>query len=196
MKVSMRHRGFTLIELMITVAMVAIMMALATPNIIAYQRNADLTAATNSMVAAVNAAKGEAMKRGRNVMIIPADSSSWASGWAIFVDVDRSMTKTAGDIDIATGEAPPVYLDITASAGSPAADTPPYIMFDSSGYSRLKAGGFGALTLSFARNDLDGGPTPAETRRMIVASTGRVRSCKPTVATDPNYANCKSDANQ
>jgi type IV fimbrial biogenesis protein FimT len=188
----MHHRGFTLIELMITVAIVAITFGLATPSLLAYQRNADLTSAVNSMVSAVNAAKGEAMKRGRNVMIIPATGNDWASGWRIFVDVDRSMTFTTGDLEIAQGDASPAYLDVTPSTGSSAADSPAYIMFDSSGYSRTKSGGFGALTINFVRNDVPTTESVAQTRRMVIASTGRVRSCKPTSSTDTTCADSAS----
>ncbi len=178
------NHGFTLIELMITVALVAITLGLATPSILAFQRNADLTSSVNSLVAAVNAAKSEAIKRGRYVVIVPLVGSSWASGWRIFVDVDRSTTFSSGDIAIAVGDPAPSYLNVTASPGSTAADSPPYVMFDSSGYPRDKTSGFAGFTMSFVRNDVAASDAPSQTRRMMLANTGRVRSCKPKSTSD------------
>ena len=66
-----RSAGFTLIELVVTIAIAAVLAALAVPSFIQYQRNSELTSLTNSLLAAVNAAKGEAMKTGRNAFVIP-----------------------------------------------------------------------------------------------------------------------------
>ncbi|MFI5446653.1 GspH/FimT family pseudopilin [Polaromonas sp. UC242_47] len=183
-------RGFTLIELLVTVALVAILMAVAAPSFTSFQRNAELTSFTNSIIAAINSARGEAMKRGRYAMAVPADGTNWSSGWKVFVDVDRSQTyEVANDILVLSREAPPSYLTITANGS--AADSPPYMMFDASGYSKKKDGSFGALTFSVARNDVGSGSTASETRRVIISSTGRVRSCKPSVD-----STCTSSASQ
>jgi type IV fimbrial biogenesis protein FimT len=184
--------GFTLIELMVTLALVAILLMVAVPSITTFQRNAELTSLSNSLIGSINTARGEAMKRGRNAMIIPADGVNWSSGWIVFVDVDsvgagHAFTySTIDDLTIQTREAPPSYLTITPSSGSVAADSPPYMLFDSSGYSKTKSGGFGALTLSITRSDVSGSDSYAQTRRLKISSVGRVKVCKPTTATDTN----------
>lgn len=184
--------GFTLIELMVTVALIAIMLALAAPSMTAFQRNAELTSFTNSMLASINAARGEAMKRGRYAMVVPADGTDWNSGWVVFLDVDRSQTYAeASDITISAREAAPSYLSI--SANGPAAATPPYIMFDASGYSKTKAAAFGANTFEIKRNDVSGTDQLTQTRRIKIASTGRVRICTPTSSTDTQCSATVSD---
>lgn len=187
---SLFSRGFTLIELLVTVALVAILLAVAAPSFTAFQRNAELTSFVNSLVAGINSARGEAMKRGRYAMVVPTNATNWSSGWIVFVDVDRSQAyEAANDILILSREAPPSYLTITANGS--ANDSSPYMMFDASGYSKTKAGGFGALTFSVTRNDVDSSLADSETRRVIISSTGRVRTCKPS--TD---STCTSSATQ
>lgn len=176
--------GFTLIELMVTVALVAILLAVAVPSLTTFQRNAQLTSFSNTLLAAINAARGEAMKRGRSAMVVPVDGSSWSSGWVVFVDLDRSQTYVeAGDLTLLKRDAPPSYLSITATGT--AAETPPYIMFDASGYAKTKTGGFpGNQSFTIKREDATGTDEFAQTRRIKIASTGRVRVCTPKSATD------------
>jgi type IV fimbrial biogenesis protein FimT len=186
--------GFTLIELMVTIALAAILMAIAAPSFIAFQRNAELTSFANSMVASINAAKGEAMKRGRYAMLVPADSTHthWSSGWIAFVDVDRSQSFDASkDIVVLSREAPPSYLVITPNGT--ALETPPYVMFDASGYATSKSAGFGNLTFNIVRNDVNSSTAWSETRNVIISVTGRVRACKPTSASD---STCLSSSSQ
>ena len=174
--------GFTLIELMVTMALAAILMSVAVPSFTAFMRNAELTSFTNSLLAGINAARGEAMKRGRYAMVVPNDGSSWDSGWTVFIDIDRSQTLTAGDITILTSEAKSTYLTITSN-GSATGSTP-YIMYDASGYSKLKNGSFSALTFEIKRNDVTGTELLTQTRRLKIASTGRPRICTPKTSSD------------
>ena len=185
-------KGFTLIELMVTVTLVAIALALGVPSFTTFQRNAELTSATNALVAAVNAARGEAMKRGMNAMVVPADGANWSSGWIAFVDKNRSQAYEVGsDIPILTGEPSPAYLSITGNGSS--GDAAPYILYDASGYSKQKNGSFGAATFEITRNDMAGTDSLAQTRRIKIASTGRIRVCTPKTPIDPQ---CGASASQ
>ena len=183
-KIYVEAKGFTLIELMVTVALVAILMAVAVPSVTTFQRNAQLTSFSNTLLSAINAARGEAMKRGKSAMVVPVDGSNWSSGWVVFVDLDRSQAFIeTSDFTILKREAPPSYLEITATGT--AAASPPYIMFDASGYAKTKAGGFpGNQSFNIKRNDASGADEFAQTRRIKIASTGRVRLCTPKSGTD------------
>jgi len=175
--------GFTLIELIVTIALLAILMAVAVPSLMTFQRNSELTSFSNTMLASINAARGEAMKRGRSAMMTPADGTNWSSGWVVFVDMDgdRAYASTT-DLTLLKREAPPSYL--TVSGNGTLVAVPPYIMFDSSGYSKTKSGGFGASTFEVKRNDVSGTEQLSQTRRIKIASTGRVRVCTPTSSSD------------
>jgi len=180
-------RGFTLIELLVTVALAAVLMMVAVPSFTSFTRNSQLTSFTNTLLAGINAARGEAMKRGMYAMVVPANGTSWDSGWIVFIDADRSQAyEAANDIRILTSDAKPTYLTITGNGT--ATGTTPYVMYDASGYSRTKTGGFGALTFEVKRNDLT---SSDQVRRLKIASSGRARICTPQSSTD---ATCSSAA--
>ena len=186
------QQGFTLIELLVTIAIAAVLLMVAIPSFEAFRRNAQLTSASNSLMAGLNAARSEAMKKGTNAMLAPLTAGgSWNGGWIVF---SFGAGNTSQAFDAATDsvvlrqEALPSYFAVTGT--SPANGTSPYVMFDASGYPKLKAGGFGATTINLTRTDLSGTEQLAQTRRIKVAATGRVRACKPVSATDDN---CSSD---
>ena len=100
-----RQAGFTMVELMIVIAVIAILSAIAVPNIINSLPNYRLKAAARDMISNFQKAKMEAVKRNRNVVIEFAPVAYVASGqvgsYKVFVD-DGSGGGTAKD-DIQNG---------------------------------------------------------------------------------------------
>ncbi len=86
--------GFTLVELMVTLAVASILVGIATPSFQTMISNSRLTGATNELIGALSFARSEAVKRGIQVTILRKDSNSavWESGWDIFVDADGDNT--------------------------------------------------------------------------------------------------------
>lgn len=175
-------RGFTLIELMVTLAVAAVLMMVAVPSLTTFKRNAELTSATNTLLASINAARGEAMKRGRSAMVV-ANGSSWSSGWTVFVDTVATQSYTDADFTVLVQPALTNFT-VTGTPGSTATGATPYLLFDASGYSKTKTGGFNALTLSITPNFTSDAQLADQTRRVVVAATGRARTCKPASASD------------
>lgn len=87
--------GFTLIELMVTLAIAAILLTVAVPNFLVFVQNNRLVAQTNELSAMLNFARSEAVKRGTNVRVCSrlndttcAGGLIWDAGYLVFVDAD------------------------------------------------------------------------------------------------------------
>ncbi|GKS94261.1 GspH/FimT family pseudopilin [Acidovorax sp. SUPP2825] len=172
--------GFTLIELVITMAIAAILLLVAVPGFQSFQRNSQLSSLTNSLLVAINTAKAEAMKQNASAYVIPASGADWGSGWIVFVDKDRDqLYSESGDVTVMKQEALASYFSVSGNGTS--SGTAPYLAFDSSGFSRKKDGSSPInLTLTIKRNDVSSATQNEEMRRIIIGKTGRARSCKPS----------------
>lgn len=182
---TVRQRGFTLIELLVVFVLIAVLAVLAAPSFMSFQRNSALTTSANAFLASLSAARAEAMKRQLRTFVVPADGSSWASGWIVFIDVNNNVTTSALtfeptiDMEVARQGALPSTLAVqTSSTSTGFADgSVKYAMFNGSGFMTLIGGAFptgGAHSL-----DITNG---SESRRIIASTTGRLRVCKPSAS--------------
>jgi type IV fimbrial biogenesis protein FimT len=87
-----KNVGFTLVELIVTVAIAGILVGLAIPSFTSIIRSNRLTTYTNEFVTALNLARSEAIKRGEQVTITrkSATEKVWEEGWDVFVDIKDS----------------------------------------------------------------------------------------------------------
>ncbi|HET6633124.1 MAG TPA: GspH/FimT family pseudopilin [Rhodanobacteraceae bacterium] len=80
-------RGFTLLELMFTIAVAAILMVIAIPSFTHVMASTDAAQTSNSLVSAMHLARTTAVNNGR-VACVTANASGWASGWDVKLDMD------------------------------------------------------------------------------------------------------------
>lgn len=100
--------GFTLIELMVTLAVAAIALGIAIPSFNQTMRNNSSNALGNEFAAALNYARSEAIKRAKRVSICASSNgtsclaaNNWKQGWLVFVDdaaADNIANPTVGTV--------------------------------------------------------------------------------------------------
>ena len=120
---SKSQRGFNLMELMFTIAVLGVLLGLAVPSFVATTRNNRLIAQNNEFVGGLSLARSEALKMSGPVSMCASTDeatcsgdTSWSNGWIVFSDQNGD-----GDFDDAPevllrsqGAAPPEFtIDAT-----------------------------------------------------------------------------------
>lgn len=189
--------GFTIFELMIAVAIVAILAAMAFPSYRDFTLRMNVTNNTNQLVGALNTARSEAVKRGRQVAVI-ANGGNWSNGWQIVAGktaADGTVTPPASpgatsaactaymDLDGVTplcprfdGPLPDRYTLLAKGAGAGASDT--QIVFGGSG--SVVPATVTDYDFSVCRPSQDADPT--QSRRVHVAQSGIITTYRDTTS--------------
>lgn len=116
-----RSRGFTLYELMITIALAAVIFGLAVPAFRDFARNGRLSGAANEMLVTLTTARNEAVRRSVRTSFCPAESpesteavcdEEATAGFISFVDVNGNCQRD-GDDDVIVSSFV-THTDVTA----------------------------------------------------------------------------------
>ncbi len=139
-----KQKAFTLIELMITVSILAIVMAVAFPNFRSTVANNRSLGAGGELVAALNLARAEAIKRSTRVTLCTTTTgdaclatSDWTKGWLLFVDDVATDTGTPVVTTSPTSKVIRYWKDLPSNMVATAVKTPStaihYVRFNSMG---------------------------------------------------------------
>jgi type IV fimbrial biogenesis protein FimT len=174
------QRGFTLIEVLVVLTITTILVALSAPAIGSFRRNAELVTTSNTLIGAINAARSEALKRGRYSRVVPSDAKDWSQGWVVYVDVAQKGAFTPQE-DIAIAKTLPLPIYFTVSKHTGTANTAlPYIRFSPSGFTVDDNNAMSNVTFQLQRSDVTSDQMDFESRKLLISQTGRVRLCIPT----------------
>jgi type IV fimbrial biogenesis protein FimT len=137
------QRGFTLVELMVTLTVVGVLLAIGIPSFAKLIANNRIATQTNEFVSALNLARSEAVRRSQGVSIRSKDGSiEFATGWLIFNDPNRTgNAPAAADVlrqsSSLAGKTTLKRVDITVTGGvrtyANAASSKVFVVFNSRG---------------------------------------------------------------
>jgi len=129
--------GISLIELMVTISILSILLAIAIPNFKDMSRSYQVTSQAQFWVSVLNFSRSEAAKRGQRVTLCPSSdgasclvSSRLHVGWIAFVDENNNASLDAGETIVRSGAAENKYTLVLSGTSSN------YISFISNGMTK------------------------------------------------------------
>ncbi len=171
--------GFTLYELLTTMLIVGVVLALGIPNMQSFRQNSTMTAAANDLHSSFHLARSEAGRAKNNITICASADSTAAlptcggeleAGWVVFEDRN-------GDIVIDAGEPivrrfPPMSDDLIVNTAGP----DDYFSYASTGLGRGNVNGtppLATMVLCDNRGNIRGGGGKSTARVVVVTPLGR-----------------------
>lgn len=172
-------RGFTLLELMVTLSIAAVLVAIAAPNLRNIIRNGELAATANDVIHSLQLARTEAIKRQRPVVwcastnplaALPTCAIGAPVGWIVFQDNVGNQQTAAGDPIIERHDF--VSADITIRGDGSGVQS-----YTALGFAAPPAGAFVPtrnVVFCDSRGNVPIG-TSSTARALFIAATGRAR---------------------
>jgi type IV fimbrial biogenesis protein FimT len=168
------QRGFTLLELMVSITVLGILLGLSVPMFRETILNNRIVAQNNEFISGLNYARSEAIKRSDTVSLCPstdgatcAASTNWSTGWIVFADLNADGALNGAEL----GPTQPMQVGPATTDGitinSP---TFQFIRYTASGM--LLGGAAGTFSL------LKTGCAGITARQIGVSVTGRVSTTK------------------
>ncbi|TFZ08723.1 GspH/FimT family pseudopilin [Ramlibacter humi] len=175
-----RCGGASLLELVATLAVLAVVLGLGVPQMAAWAQSSQLAGFSNTLLFDLYLARSEAIKRNvRVALCTSADGETcsglggWEQGLIVFQDTNQNAVRDPGE--------PVLHREAALPAGWRASGNQPvrrYVSFTPMGLTRLESGGFQAGTITLCRAS----EGPAEARQIVVNNGGRPRTQRVQVA--------------
>jgi len=186
--------GFTLIELMVTIVILAVLLGIGAPSFAEFIRNSRITSKSNELLAAMHLARGEAIKRRVPITVCSSDDAQKDSPgcdgasfdeWIVFVDDDGNADVPSGNegngsFEPASGET------LLRRSGDATRGISAYSNESANGYVQFGLDGFQRRHLGAAPVDLDirichdskgnkiaSGTDESTARAVLIVRTGR-----------------------
>lgn len=173
-----RQRGVTAIELLVTLAILAILIGIASPSMSRFIDQWRASNAVNALTGSLRVARTEAIARARPVVVCGVASTTsttclstangFASGWIVFVNNDRDANfdfASASDELLLRQEAPPGITNIRLKNAGRFVFLPNGLLNDTANGINIDASGFDSTST-----------TPWARKGLCITKPGRVRS--------------------
>lgn len=176
----MKESGMTLLELMIVLAVSAVLLGIGIPSFASLAHSSRLSSATNEMISSLHLARSEAIKRNSRVVLCTSEtgtscapSGDWHQGWLVFHDTNNNAALDSGETVILKQPGLPNGFRFTGDGAFSK-----YISYTPTGGAKYVSGAWqlGALTLCRSK-------APDLARKIIISSTGRARTVKVILTT-------------
>jgi len=136
-----KQSGFTLTELFVTTALIALVTAIGVPSMASFINGDRLTTQINSLVGHLALARSQAITLQSPVTVCASSdqqscsSTDWSTGWVVFVDADASGNFSVGDELLRAQAALEGTSQLSSTLGT-------RVVFDDRGFSPDTAGSF------------------------------------------------------
>lgn len=169
------QRGFTLIELMVAIAVLAILVSVGIPSMVDFVRTNRRAAAVNALVTDLQRARSTAASSGTDVVLCHSTNGTscsgipdpdWSAGWILFVDDNGDDVDDASD-DNGGFDAGEELLSVGARRNGLTMPSNGTAFRFNPGFGMLDSGSAGTVATCIEGEDND--------RWIVVAPTGRPR---------------------
>ncbi len=157
MSLNSKSKAFTLPELMIVTAIIAVVAAFAVPGLSQFVDSNRLTASANDLYSSLSIARSEAIKRNTSVTLANS-GSGWSGGWEVY-ETATPATKIYQQNEVGKS----ISVDSSSATGT--------VVFNSAGQSRTNH--WGANGVTFCRTNKKG-------KKIDVAPSGSIRITEAT----------------
>lgn len=161
--------GLTLVELLITIAIVSVVLGIGIPAFKATLTTSRLTTSINALAGTLAFTRSEAVKRNRDVVVCKSIAGThctrqgdWRYGWLVYVDINQNQSLDAGETILGTHRlSEKIQVDYRAFGSRH------YLVYRPSGATRTNG------TFTFCDPDY-----PEAARALIISKPGRPRLSK------------------